>query len=155
MICDLSFDIAVNGIKLGSVNDISDKNLAPQHAIFELGNVIPRLVWALARTQREVPVLFSKIDLKGGYWKMCVSADDAWNFAYVLPKLDDNKPTVLVVPDALQMGWSESPPFFCAATETAWDVAIKTFLKSTKIPEQPLKHVILDSVRENFLPKPD
>ena len=86
---------------------------------------------------------------------MCVSADNAWNFAYVLPKLDDNEPTVIVVPDALQMGWSESPPFFCAETETAWDVAIKTFLESTEIPEQPLKHVILDSVRENFLPKTD
>jgi hypothetical protein len=28
----------------------------------------------------------------------------------------------LVIPDALQMGWSESPPFFCAATKTARDV---------------------------------
>ena len=114
--------------------------------MFELGNVIPRLVWALATARRDVPVLFSKIDLKDGYWRMCVSADDAWNFAYVLPKLNDAKPTVLVVPDALQMGWSESPPFFCAATETARDVAIKTFLESTEIPEQPLEHVILDPV---------
>lgn len=111
MILDLSFDIAVNGVRLGSVNNNSNKKLAPQHAMFELGNVIPRLVWALATARRDVPVLFSKINLKDGYWRMCVSADDAWNFAYVLPKLDENKPTVLVVPDALQMGWSESPPF--------------------------------------------
>jgi hypothetical protein len=28
----------------------------------------------------------------------------------------------LVVPTSLQMGWVESPPFFCAALETARDV---------------------------------
>ena len=147
-------DIAVNGVRLGSVNDNSNKSLAPQHAMFELGNVIPRLVWALATARRDVPVLFSKINLKDGYWRMCVSADDAWNFAYVLPKLDENEPTVLVVPDALQMGWSESPPFFCAATETARDVAIITFQNSTEIPEQPLEHIILDSVKSKLLPNP-
>ena len=29
----------------------------------------------------------------------------------------------LVVPIALQMGWVESPPYFCAASETGRDVA--------------------------------
>ena len=28
-----------------------------------------------------------------------------------------------MIPSALQMGWTESPPFFCAATETARDIA--------------------------------
>ena len=57
---------------------------------------------------------------------MLVDEDEAWNFAYVLPKEDPNDPneeTLLVIPDALQMGLSESPPFFCAATETARDIA--------------------------------
>ena len=99
------------------VNNTTDKSLATDHSMFELGNVIPRLVWALATAQKDVPVLFFKIDLKDSYWRMCVNADNAWNFAYVLPKLDDNEPTILVVPAALQMGWSESLPFFCATTE--------------------------------------
>jgi hypothetical protein len=33
------------------------------------------------------------------------------------------KPIVIVIPSLLQMGWVESPPFFCAATETSHDVA--------------------------------
>jgi hypothetical protein len=40
MILDLSYQIKINGKKLQSVNDTSDKSLAPQHAMYELGNVI-------------------------------------------------------------------------------------------------------------------
>ena len=70
-----------------------------------------------------VPILFSKIDLKDGYWRMVVNEHDAWNFAYVLPPEHPGDEPELVIPDALQMGWSESPAFFCAATETACDLA--------------------------------
>ncbi len=34
-------------------------------------------------------------------------------------------PTSLVIPTLLQMGWVESPPYFCATTETLLDVATK------------------------------
>ena len=62
---------------------------------------------------------FSKIDLNDGYWRIVVNEADTWNFAYVLLPLKPGDDIELVIPDALQMGWSESPPFFCAATETA------------------------------------
>ena len=92
--------------------------------MFELGNVIPRIIWSMARSpDTGVPILFSKIDLKNVYWMMVVDKAQAWNFAYVLPKLDPTEETMLVIPDALQMGWSLSPPYFCAATKTARDVA--------------------------------
>ena len=64
-----------------------------------------------------VPILFSKIDLKDGYWKMCVNEKYAWNFEYVLPKEKPEEEVYLVIPDALQMGWCESPAFFCVAKE--------------------------------------
>jgi hypothetical protein len=41
MILDLSFKLLLNGKRLESVNEASDKANAPQHAMFELGNVIP------------------------------------------------------------------------------------------------------------------
>ena len=31
----------------------------------------------------------------------------------------------LVVPSSLQMGWVESAQYFCAASETVWDVAVE------------------------------
>ncbi len=44
-----------------------------------------------------------------------------WNFSYV-PR-HPGEPIYLVVPTSLQMGWVESPSFFCTALETARDVA--------------------------------
>lgn len=45
-----------------------------------------------------------------------------WDFAYVLPS-KEGKPTKLVVPTLLQMGWTESPVFFNIASETARYIA--------------------------------
>ena len=53
---------------------------------------------------------------------MIVEADSRANFAYVLPGPPD-EPTKIVIPSALQMGWCESPGYFCAATESARDMA--------------------------------
>ena len=39
------------------------------------------------------------------------------------PSQPEGKPVILVVPTSLQMGWVESLPYFCAATETARDIA--------------------------------
>jgi len=67
--------------------------------------------------------MFTKVDLKDGYWRMVVNANDAWNLVYVLPPVNPGDAMEVVIPDSLQMGWGESPPFFCAATETARDIA--------------------------------
>ena len=85
VILNLSFQLKLNGKKLKSVNDTTNKTLAPQHAMYELGNVIPRIVWTMAMApETGVPLLFSKIDLKDGYWRMVVDERDSWNFSYVL-----------------------------------------------------------------------
>jgi hypothetical protein len=43
-------------------------------------------------------------------------------FPFILPKLDLNEEMILVISSLLQMGWTDSPVFFCAASETAHDV---------------------------------
>jgi hypothetical protein len=50
-------------------------------------------------------------------------AGEEWNFTNVLPQME-GEPTQLVVPMSLHMGWVESPPYFCAASETARDIAM-------------------------------
>ena len=128
MILNLSYKLKMKNKTMKSVNEATDKTLAPQHAMYKLGNIIPRIIHAMAAApENGIPLLFSKVDLKDGYWRMEVSEEDAWNFAYVLPKLDPSEETMLVVPHALQMGWSESPPYFCAATETARNLAEEFF----------------------------
>ena len=64
----------------------------------------------------------AKWDIKDGFWRLDAEDGTKWNFSYVLPQ-HPGQPCYLVVPTSLQMGWVESPPFFCAASETARDVA--------------------------------
>jgi hypothetical protein len=65
----------------------------------------------------------AKWDIKDGFRRMDCAEVEEWNFAYVLPQ-EEGKPTKLVVPTLLQTGWVESPPYFCAATETSRDMAM-------------------------------
>ena len=65
--------------------------------------------------------MLAKIDLSDGFWRMLVRESDKWNFAYVIPGAAD-EPVRLVIPHALQMGWTESPGYFCAATKTGRDI---------------------------------
>jgi hypothetical protein len=68
MILDLSFQLLVNGNKLDSVNDSSDKSLAHQESMYELGNVIPRIIWTMALSKdKTTPFMYTKVDLKDGY----------------------------------------------------------------------------------------
>ena len=48
---------------------------------------------------------------------------DVGAFAYVVPPLPGDATTYLCVDLVLPMGWVNSPPFFCAASETAADLA--------------------------------
>ena len=107
MILDMSFELKVNQSHLKSVNDSSNKALAPHEAMYKPSNIIPRSIWAMATApDTGVPILFSKIDLKDGYWRMVVNSNEAWKFAYLLTPVNPDDPPELVVPDALQMGWS-------------------------------------------------
>jgi hypothetical protein len=90
------------------------------------------------------PFMFSKVDLKDGYWRMAVNAEDTWNFANVLPGEKPGDPVQLVIPDALQMGWSESPPFFCAATETARNVIQADMDTNKHVTEQPMEDIMMN-----------
>ena len=92
----------------------------------QLGKVLPRIIYALATLPTtKGPVLMMKADIKDGFWRIAVPTDDEYNFAYVLPQIpgEDPEDIQIVIPSALQMGWTSSPPFFCAATETARDIA--------------------------------
>ena len=78
---------------------------------------------------------------------MKVTGQDSWNFCYVLPpkkidgeiSLDDIQ---IVVPNSLQMGWTESPPFFCSATETARDIAEMLINEEKSVDPRPLKFYV-------------
>jgi hypothetical protein len=146
MILDL-----LHGVRMGktihpSVNKATNPKVAPTAAMAELGNVLPRLIYTVANAdEAQGPILFSKLDIKDGYWRMVVPANDEWNFAYILPNASPDERTQLVVPSSLQMGWRDSPAYFCAASEMARDVG-KKLATSTPIgflPPHPLEHWLI------------
>jgi hypothetical protein len=121
-ILDLSFAIRLQaGGVVPSVNESTIKS-APKGATTQLGQSLGRIIHAFASSSTDEKVFMAKWDIKDGFWRLDCAEGEEWNFSYVLPTLD-GKHTTLVVPNSLQMGWIESPPYFCAASETGRDVA--------------------------------
>ena len=149
-ILDLSFQLRHMGKLMDSVNSATVKQ-APAESMIQLGQCVQRLIALLADNyDPNQPFLFSKLDIKDGFWRMAVNDENAWNFCYVLPSDDPNvdiDDVKIVVPNCLQMGWCESPPFFCAASETARDV-IESLLQEVTLPEHPFEDKMLDKARE-------
>ncbi len=137
-ILDLSFTLKVS--KTASVNDTTVK-MAPAAAMDELGSALKRIINQINDCQTAGrKVKFAKLDIKDGFWRLVVHENDAWNFCYILPPPSADTPLEeleLVVPNCLQMGWCESPPFFCAASETARDVI--SSLIGTPLPPHPFE----------------
>jgi hypothetical protein len=144
-ILDLSFELRIKNGVIPSVNSTTNKKAKPEGMV-QLGMAVKRLVATMADNfDMEQPFIFSKLDIKDGFWRMAVSNENAWNFCYVLPSHDTTtsiNDIELVVPNSLQMGWCESPPFFCASTETARDV-IATLIDGDSLPKHEFEHIML------------
>ena len=121
-ILDLSFSLKLqDGGYIPSVNESSVKT-APKGAIDQMGHTLARIIHAMAQADEDAKVFMAKWDIKDGFWRLNGQEGEEWNFCYVLPQ-KEGEPVKLVVPTSLQMGWIESPPYFCAASETGRDVA--------------------------------
>jgi hypothetical protein len=98
-----------------------------------------------------------KLDIKDGFWRMCVPSDlNQYHFTYVLPSLDDEPDSdpLLVVPASLQMGWESSPPYFCTGTETGRDIA-EYLAKQPQLPPHPQEDLMIDKDMLAKFPFPD
>jgi hypothetical protein len=142
-ILDLSFRLCLqSGGILASVNDTTVK-LAPQGALDQLGHALSCIIHAFAEAEEGDKIFMAKWDIKNGFWRMDCAEGKEYNFAYVLPQ-EEGKPVTLLVPTSLQMGWVESPSYFCTATETTRDIAA-TYC-NTPVGSLP-KHKFIKHVR--------
>lgn len=95
---------------------------APPEAM-QFGRTLQRLLRRIRHANpRFGPVYMSKIDISDGFYRIQLGADDALALAVLLPS-SEGEPPLVAIPLSLPMGWVESPPTFCAATETAADLA--------------------------------
>ena len=142
-ILDLSYRIRLeNGGVINSVNDTTEK-VAPQGSIDQIGESLTRIIYAFAEADEDAKIFMAKWDIKDGFWRMGGEKGQEYNFAYVLPQ-PPGHPIILVIPTSLQMGWVESPPLFCAASETARDI-VEEYIE-TEVASLPthkfIKHVM-------------
>jgi hypothetical protein len=112
-----------NNAVLQEAVNMTNAQLAPKAVVREIGKVLQALFGFMARTPANRVILFSKIDLSDGF-----SRDPPGSQFRI------------VVPSALQMGWKESPPYFCAAMEMD-----KTSSNGSLIPRQSSHHTRLST----------
>jgi hypothetical protein len=125
-----------------SVNDTTTK-LAPTETVKAIGQVLPNLFqFMVADTPADETIVFSKTHLSDGFWQMIVAEDSKWNFCYVMPD-PVGSPIRIVVPSALQMGWTKSSLFFCAATQAGRDFIEYLIDERFALPPHPLESYTL------------
>lgn len=96
--------------------------LAPPEAM-QFGRALERLITQVVHSNpRFGPVKFLKIDIADGFYRVWLRIQDIPTLAVTIPSLP-GEPPLLALPLALPMGWTQSPPAFCAVTETIADLA--------------------------------
>ena len=96
--------------------------LAPQEAM-QFGRALQRLLQRIADANPAFgPVYMAKIDIADGFYRIGIRPGDAAKLAVLFPT-GPGEEQLIGIPLTLPMGWTESPPAFCTATETAADLA--------------------------------
>jgi hypothetical protein len=78
----------------------------------------------------------ARLNLADGYYRVPLSPTASLELAVVLPG-DGIHEKLIGIPLSLPMGWTYSPPYFCAFTKTATDIANASL--SHALPPHPLE----------------
>jgi hypothetical protein len=89
-----------------------------QAAVQALGGALPALLLHMFDTPCTWTIVWFKLDLSDGFWRMVVQHDQHLNFVFQLPKRATDAVVHYVVPASLQMGWKNSPAYLCTATQS-------------------------------------
>ena len=93
-------------------------------------------------------VYILKDDVSDGFYRIWLCPEDAPKLGLIFPSGKEEEPMV-AIPLTLPMGWKNSPPLFCTATETVADLANESLCS-----HQPSKPHKLDDRAEAIAPLP-
>ena len=89
----------------------------------QFGAALPRILYHVRHANPKFgPPRACKLDIKDSFYRMFLWASDCPRKALVLPKCA-GEPQLIALPMARTMGWVQSPPTFCAMSETVCDEA--------------------------------
>jgi hypothetical protein len=129
----LIVDYTFNG-----VNDDTVK-MMPNEAM-QFGRALERVLYSIHHANpHHGPVYISKTDLADGFYRIPLTASGIPKLGVILPRFP-NEEQLVAFPLVLPMGWVESPPAFCAATETVADLANNLSARHS-LPRHPLEDV--------------
>jgi hypothetical protein len=105
----------------------------------QIGHTLHRLLQNIAYANPAFgPPLLCKFDLSDGYYRVRLTPEAALELAVVIPGFSPNH-NLIALPLCLPMGWGQSPPYFCAFTETIADLADAALHSTHDFSEHPLE----------------
>ena len=84
------------------------------------------------------PVYMYKNDMSDGFYRIRLSSSGSLKLGVILPDFP-GQPKLVALPLVLPMGWTESPPWFCAFTETVADLTNVDLQRNKRVPVHPLE----------------
>ena len=139
----------------GSINELTLPGAPPE--AMQFGHMLSRLVYQARHADPKFGAMKScKHDVKDGYYRMFLSAQDCPKLAALLPRYE-GEPQLIGIPMSCTMGWAQSPPTFCAMSETACDL-VNDGLKSGRLLRTPAHRLSataesLDDTEPGFRPR--
>jgi hypothetical protein len=121
------------------LNDETIK-MAPREAM-QFGKALERILQSIVDANPDHgPVQLIKVDIADGFYRIWLNVHDIPKLAVAIPTLHGDEP-LLALPLVLPMGWTESPPYFCAATETVTDITNRRLANHWKPPPHRLEEL--------------
>ena len=94
---------------------------APPEAM-QFGSMLQRLMYHSRHANPKFgAVKGNKQDVKDGFYRMFLNPEDCLQLAALLPPYE-GEPQLVGIPMSCTMGWAQSPPSFCAMSETVCDL---------------------------------
>ena len=138
-----------------SVNESTLPHAPPE--AMQFGRALDRILYQVRHSNPKFgPPRLCKHDIKDGFYRMFLRAQDCPRLALVLPRYD-NEPQLVAIPNSSTMGWVQSPPTFSTMSETACDLANHRMRQSpTYAPPHRLEvHALpMDDLDHSFVPRP-
>jgi hypothetical protein len=114
--------------------------IAPSEAM-QFGRAFERILHKIHHANKKHgPVHLIKVDLSDGFYRVPLAPSHIPALGVAFPYLPHEQPLV-ALPLVLPMGWVSSPPYFCALTETAADLANTRLRTHWSPPPHPLSYV--------------
>ena len=87
----------------------------------QFGQDLDRLIRHIVLSDPQFgPTYLMKVDISDGFYRIAIKPENIPKLVVIFPTKPGEEPLV-AFPLVIPMGWTNSPPIFCSATETTAD----------------------------------